>query len=180
MATNGNEKSSHDSDKTDGDNSKQIRRSILDVNTSHRDRLNSVFENPLANVPDEQLMHDVEEFCEKHGMMEHLDDMKKGALISKAPDDVQDASYLDDSEKEVIIREKTHKWDHPLMLYWLCGMLVNSVKKIDTLIYDTFPGMCSLAAATQGMDETANNGALPIYPEVCVPKTNANLVHQCS
>ena len=26
--------------------------------------------------------------------------------------------------------------------------------------------MCSLAAATQGMDETANNGALPIYPEV--------------
>ena len=27
--------------------------------------------------------------------------------------------------------------------------------------------MCSLAAATQGMDETANNGALPIYPDVC-------------
>ena len=32
--------------------------------------------------------------------------------------------------------------------------------------YESDSVMCSLSAATQGMDETATNGALPLYPDV--------------
>ncbi|KAL8638886.1 MAG: hypothetical protein Q9228_004005 [Teloschistes exilis] len=123
---------------------------VLEVNAINRDRLNAVFENPLAGVPDEQLMQDVEKFCNDNDMTAEIDDMKKGALLSKYPHDVNTADYLSEAEREAVIREKTHKWDHPFMLYWLCCM-------------------CSLAAATQGMDETANNGALPFYKPASPP-----------
>ena len=128
-------------------NEEKPKHDVLDVDVSQPDRLNAVFENPLAHVPDDQLMLDVEEFCQKYDMMDSLEDMKKGAKVSKYPHAWQSADWLDESEKEVLRRERTNKWDHPWMLYWLCTM-------------------CSLAAATQGMDETANNGALPIYTEV--------------
>ncbi|KAI4252947.1 MAG: hypothetical protein LQ352_003993 [Teloschistes flavicans] len=127
--------------------SSQEKNSVLDVDATNRDKLNAVFENPLAGVPDEQLMKDVEKFCNENDMTDDIDDMKKGALLSKYPYRVHTADYLSEAEKEAVVREKTHKWDHPFMLYWLCCM-------------------CSLAAATQGMDETANNGALPFYKPI--------------
>lgn len=99
----------------------EIKRDILDVDTSRPDRLNAAFENPLANVPDDQLLRDVEDFCDKYDLMEHLDDMKKGALTAKNYDDVDNVDFLDPWEKEIIVRERTHKWDHPKMLYYLCG-----------------------------------------------------------
>ena len=95
--------------------------SVFDIDTTGRSNLNAVFENPLADVPDGQLMRDVESFCEKYDLMADIEEMKKGAMISKYPGRIQDADYLSDAEKEVIEREKTHKWDHPFMLYWLCG-----------------------------------------------------------
>lgn len=121
--------------------------SVFDIDISDREHLNAHFENPLAGVDDEQLMRDVEAFCEKYDLMDQLENMKKGARISKSPNTVAEAYFLEPAEKDVIIREKTNKWDHPFMLYWLCTM-------------------CSLAAATQGMDETVNNGAVAIYTEV--------------
>ena len=45
-----------------------------------RDRLNALFENPLKNKTYDELMKDVSEFCERFGLMNHLDDFKKGAL----------------------------------------------------------------------------------------------------
>ena len=95
-------------------------RHILDIEPSQRDQVRA-FENPLANVPDDQLMRDVEKFCEKFDLMDSLEDMKKGARVSKKPYDVQSADYLSESDKAVLMREKTHKWDQPWMLYWLCS-----------------------------------------------------------
>ncbi|KAL8703105.1 MAG: hypothetical protein Q9201_003696 [Fulgogasparrea decipioides] len=141
------ERSSSTSEGPPGALSEKRKHSVFDVDPSSRSHLNAVFENPLASVPDDQLMRDVEKFCQDYDLMDDIDDMKKGALLSKYPAGVKTADYLSDADKEAVIREKTHKWDHPFMLYWLCAM-------------------CSLAAATQGMDETANNGALPIYQEL--------------
>lgn len=127
---------------------KQKRKSsILDFDESSGSQLNAKFENPLADVDDAQLMQDVENFCKENDLMDHLEDMKTGARAAKEPHKVAEATWISEVDREAIIREKTHKWDHPFMLYWLCAM-------------------CSLAAATQGMDETANNGAVPIYPQV--------------
>ena len=143
----------------------EVKRDVLDIEPSQRDQVNAAFENPLANVPDDQLMRDVEKFCEQYDLMDSLEDMKKGARVSKKPYDFQSADYLSESDKAVLLREKTHKWDQPWMLYWLCSAywLCSSLLRIEI---DIVVAMCSLAAATQGMDETANNGALPIYSKV--------------
>ncbi|KUL91265.1 hypothetical protein ZTR_01468 [Talaromyces verruculosus] len=120
---------------------------ILDSENIHNrpaDNLNVVFENPLANVPRDQLLKDVEEFCQKFNLMEHVDDFRKGALVSQNPAAAMDLTELTDEEKNILLREHTHKWHQPWQLYWLVIM-------------------CSLAAAVQGMDETVNNGAQAIY-----------------
>lgn len=96
-------------------------RSVFDLEGPGRENVNAVFQNPLADVPDAQLVADVETFCREYDMMEHIDDMKKGALASKYSHSIESAEFLNESEREAIIREKTHKWDHPWTLYWLCG-----------------------------------------------------------
>ncbi|PWY75250.1 hypothetical protein BO94DRAFT_474374 [Aspergillus sclerotioniger CBS 115572] len=106
--------------------------------------LNAVFENPLAGIPREQLLTDVESFCRQYGLEDHLDDFRKGALISQNPKAALDLPDLTDEDKEIIRREQTHKWSQPWQLYFMAAM-------------------CSLAAAVQGMDETVNNGAQAIY-----------------
>ncbi|KAI7977394.1 hypothetical protein EIK77_004810 [Talaromyces pinophilus] len=114
---------------------------ILDPENIHNrpaDNLNVVFENPLANVPRDQLLKDVEEFCQKFNLMEHVDDFRKGALVSQNPAAAMDLTELTDEEKNILLREHTHKWHQPWQLYWLVIM-------------------CSMAAAVQGMDETMQN-----------------------
>ncbi|KAI9737636.1 MAG: hypothetical protein M1818_005640 [Claussenomyces sp. TS43310] len=108
------------------------------------DRLNAVFENPLAGISKEDLLRDVTTFCEKFNLMDHLEDFKKGALISQNPHTTENIAELSDDDRLVLQREVTHKWSQPWQLYWLATM-------------------CSLAAAVQGMDETANNGAQRLY-----------------
>ncbi|KAF2231111.1 hypothetical protein EV356DRAFT_490827 [Viridothelium virens] len=131
------------------------KRDLYDVDTSDRHALNAVFENPLANVPREQLMQDVEQFCEQYGLTDHVEVMKKGALVSQRPYAIQEMDELTPDDKAVLLREHTHKWDQPWQLYWLVSM-------------------ASLAAAVQGMDETVNNGAQAFYLDVfnIVPADN--------
>ncbi|KAN0068909.1 Sugar transporter domain containing protein [Elaphomyces granulatus] len=107
-------------------------------------KLSAVFENPLAGISREQLLRDVETFCNQYGLREYEDTFKKGALVSQNPEMAQELTELSEEEKEVLRRESTHKWSYPWQLYFLAGM-------------------CSLAAAVQGMDETVNNGAQTIY-----------------
>ncbi|KAJ5174750.1 uncharacterized protein N7482_000627 [Penicillium canariense] len=125
---------------------------------SRKDRghLNAIFDNPLAGIPREQLMKDVHEFCRRFNLMADLETFQKGALISQSPETAATMPELNESERESLIREKTHKWSQPWELYFLAIM-------------------CSLAAAVQGMDETVNNGAQAIYLDILGIKNSDNL-----
>ncbi|CAI7584556.1 unnamed protein product [Penicillium pancosmium] len=127
-----------------------------DLEDRGRGHLNAVFENPLAGIPREQLFKQVEEFCQQWGLMSDLETFKKGALVSQAPESATTLSELNDSEREALEREHTHKWSQPWQLYFLAIM-------------------CSLAAAVQGMDETVNNGAQAIYLKRLGIKNSDNL-----
>ncbi|KAL4926381.1 sugar porter family MFS transporter [Aspergillus undulatus] len=120
---------------------------IYDVEGLDRSRLNAVFENPLAGVPRNELFDDVDRFCQNHGLSEHKELFFKGALISQNPAMAETLPELTEDEKEALRRETTHRWSQPWMLFWMASM-------------------CSMAAAVQGMDETANNGAVAIYPKL--------------
>ncbi|KAL2851246.1 hypothetical protein BJX68DRAFT_69698 [Aspergillus pseudodeflectus] len=120
---------------------------VYDVESRDRNKLSAVFENPLAGIPRDQLFKDVDLFCAQYGLDQHRDLFRKGALISQNPAAVETLPELSEQEREAIRRETTHKWSQPWSLYFLAAM-------------------CSLAAAVQGMDETANNGAVEIYPRL--------------
>ncbi|KAF9694492.1 hypothetical protein EKO04_007324 [Ascochyta lentis] len=104
------------------------------------------FENPLAGIPKHKLFEDVEDFCKKYDMMDKLETMKKGALVSQAPHHVHSISELNQEDHAVLEYEAKHKWSQPWTLYFLTVM-------------------CSLGAATQGMDETCNAGAVAYWPD---------------
>ncbi|KAL4877004.1 hypothetical protein BJY04DRAFT_231155 [Aspergillus karnatakaensis] len=120
---------------------------IYDVECQDRNKLSAVFENPLAGVPREELLDDVDRFCDRFGLMEYRTLFRKGALISQNPAVAETLPELTKDEREALRRETTHKWSQPWQLYFMASM-------------------CSLAAAVQGMDETANNGAVVIYPRL--------------
>lgn len=103
-----------------------------------------IFENPLANIPREKLIQDVEQFCAEFGLQEYLQTFIKGALISQNPSAALSLPELSEEDRYHLERETTHKWSQPWQLYFMASM-------------------CSLAAAVQGMDETVNNGAQAIY-----------------
>ena len=108
------------------------------------ENLSAIFENPLKTRTKEQLMEDVDAFCQKFELTEFNEDFRKGALAAQNPDMVAKMPELNAEDKHIIERETTHRWSHPFMLYWLSVM-------------------CSMAAAVQGMDETVNNGAQALY-----------------
>jgi hypothetical protein len=84
-------------------------------------KLSAVFENPLAGISREQLLRDVETFCNQYGLREYEDTFKKGALVSQNPEMAQELTELSEEEKEVLRRESTHKWSYPWQLYFLAG-----------------------------------------------------------
>ena len=112
-----------------------------------RDKLNAMFENPLAGIPKDKLFADVEEFCTKFELQGDVDAFRKGALVAQNPHDIASIDELTDEDRNFLEREHTHKWSQPATLYYLVIM-------------------CSLCAAVQGMDETANNGAQSFFLKV--------------
>lgn len=108
--------------------------------------LSGKFENPLAGIAKHKLFEDVENFCREFDMMDKFEMMKKGALVSQAPYHAHSIAELDDNDRAVLEHEAKHKWSQPWMLFFLTAM-------------------CSLGAATQGMDETCNSGAVAYWPE---------------
>lgn len=92
---------------------------VHDIENRARGSLNAVFENPLAGIPREQLFNDVVEFCQKYGLMDHVETFKKGALISQNPTIATSLPELSDDERNALEREHTHKWSQPWQLYFL-------------------------------------------------------------
>jgi hypothetical protein len=110
------------------DNVNIEKRDPLQLPERPANKLNAVFENPLADIPREQLLADVARFCKQYGLEEYEEVFKKGALVSQNPAGAQDLVELSEEEKTVLRREHTHKWSHPWQLYFLaskcgiCGM----------------------------------------------------------
>ena len=117
---------------------------IFDVDLTDQRKLNAKIENPLAHVPRDKLLEDIEIFCQQHDLTDDFEMFRKAALVAQRPHAYQEMSELTDVEKNALEREHTHRWDQPWMLYWLVSM-------------------SSMAAAVQGMDESVNNGAQAFY-----------------
>ncbi|KAJ9608829.1 hypothetical protein H2200_006600 [Cladophialophora chaetospira] len=138
-----NEKQSYDTERTATalENAQPRKKSFVDVDES---KLSAAFENPLSGIPKEQLLQEVETFCRDNNLSQYVDAFRRGALVAQNPTDTEGIAELTPEDRDVLMREKTHRWSQPLTLYWLVVM-------------------CSLAAAVQGMDETVNNGAQALY-----------------
>ncbi|KZP01249.1 sugar transporter [Calocera viscosa TUFC12733] len=102
-------------------------------------------QNPLHGIPHDELVTVAQEFCVEHGMQDKTDFVVKGALIAQNPGAFESIAELDAADREVIHRERTHKWHQPAALYF-------------TII------LCSVGAAVQGWDQEGSNGANLSFP----------------
>ncbi|RFU33303.1 hypothetical protein B7463_g3020, partial [Scytalidium lignicola] len=91
--------------------------------------------NPLAGIPKDQLLQDVEAFAKDNDMTEILPVLRKGALVAQSPHHIDEMHELDDEDRRILHEEVTHRWKHPRTLYF-------------TIILN------SIAAAIQGWDQT--------------------------
>lgn len=114
------------------------------VDLSHN--ISAKIKNPLAEIPHEQLLRDVDEFSKSNGLAEYSHQLTKGALVAKDPAAFESVEGLEDFEKEAIRNEVLHKWRQPRALYF-------------TII------LCSIGAAVQGWDQTGSNGANLSFPD---------------
>jgi uncharacterized protein (DUF885 family) len=78
--------------------------------------------NPLAGLTTEELFKDVERFAQEKDLEHILPDLKKGALVAQDPKRFEDLSDLTEEDKEVLRREKTHRWHQPFMMYFMTSM----------------------------------------------------------
>ncbi|CAM6095661.1 unnamed protein product [Calypogeia fissa] len=107
-------------------------------------RQSELLENPLASKSEAQLLSDVEEFCENHGLIDKLDLFKRAALLAANPKGFEGRIDISEEEKVILREESTHKWRQPWSLYYIAMI-------------------SSLAAVVQGMDESVVNGAQVFY-----------------
>jgi hypothetical protein len=97
--------------------------------------LNPRIGNPLADIPKDQLLQDVNKFANQHGLEGILPLLQKGALVAQRPRDFEMITELENAEKKILCNEITHRWRHPCSLYF-------------TIVLN------SIAAAIQGWDQT--------------------------
>lgn len=94
-------------------------------------------------------MRDVEAFAEYRGLTEHIDILKKGALVAQNPagaTEIDGEQKLDERELQVLDDEIKHKWRMPMRLFLTIAT-------------------CSIGAAVQGWDQTGSNGANLWFPD---------------
>jgi len=102
--------------------------------------------NPLAGVPRDQLLRDVDDFMAEKGIPESdREYFHKGAIAAQSPGQHAQLDAFDDTDRAALDREIKSKWSHPMMLYWTIFI-------------------CSVGAATQGWDQTGSNGANLSFP----------------
>jgi len=118
-----------------------------------KDNVTGEIRNPLAGIPKEQLLRDVEEFATAHEITDILPVLIKGALVSQSPHHADKIRELDDEDRRILAEETTRRWKHPRVLYF-------------TIVLN------SIAAAIQGWDQTGSNGANLTFGEALgIPDT---------
>ncbi|KAA8903839.1 hypothetical protein FN846DRAFT_953338 [Sphaerosporella brunnea] len=125
------------------------------AHAEHRGNLNHVdlnanvearIQNPLADIPRDELLRQVDAFSDENGLEEIQPLLRKGALVAQNPTHFESIEELTEAEKVHLRFEVTHKWKHPKALYL-------------TII------ICSVGAAVQGWDQTGSNGANLSFPQ---------------
>ncbi|KIW90293.1 uncharacterized protein Z519_08937 [Cladophialophora bantiana CBS 173.52] len=101
--------------------------------------------NPLVGIPREQMLQDVENYANENALTDILPLLKKGALVAQSPHAIEHIPELDESDRQLLREEVTHRWRHPKTLYF-------------TIVLN------SIAAAIQGWDQTGSNGANLTFP----------------
>ncbi|KAK9385303.1 hypothetical protein V1515DRAFT_608691 [Lipomyces mesembrius] len=97
--------------------------------------------NPLVNLTQEEVLANAAEYARTNGLEEYEELFKKGGLIAQNPKSLGiGLPLLTDQDRADLAHESHHRWAQNGTLYSLVGL-------------------CSLAAAVQGMDETVINGA---------------------
>ena len=108
----------------------------MDLQSASEVNLNSNVDarirNPLAGIPHDQLLLDVEEFAREKELLDILPFLSKGAVLAQNPAEYLTLKELDPADREIIGHEYTHRWSHPWPLYM-------------TII------LCSVGAATQSV-----------------------------
>ncbi|KIW44562.1 uncharacterized protein PV06_03022 [Exophiala oligosperma] len=101
--------------------------------------------NPLVGIPREQLLQDVENYAGENDLSDILPLLRKGALLAQSPHQFETIPEIDETERQFLREEVTHRWRHPRILYY-------------TIILN------SIAAAIQGWDQTGSNAANLEFP----------------
>lgn len=117
---------------------------VIDVGKNLEARIR----NPLQGIPRWQLMRDVEAFAEYRGLQEHVQLLKKGALVAQNPAQahaIDGPETLTQDELDALYIEKHHRWRLPMRLFLTIAT-------------------CSIGAAVQGWDQTGSNGATIFFP----------------
>lgn len=108
---------------------------------------NRRIKNPLAGIPKDQLLRDVEIFATEYEITDVLPLLRKGALVAQNPHHIDNIHELDEEDRRVLREETTHRWRHPKILYF-------------TIVLN------SIAAAVQGWDQTGMTSSP--YKQLCL------------
>ncbi|KAL1742659.1 hypothetical protein HDZ31DRAFT_65768 [Schizophyllum fasciatum] len=101
--------------------------------------------NPLRAFSRDQLVERATKFAGQCERPDLADTFVKGAVVAAHPGLFEQEQLLNEEDKQWLRRETTHKWSQPKTLYYMVVC-------------------CSLAAAVQGMDQSAINGANLFWP----------------
>lgn len=119
----------------------------------------ALLRNPLAGMTTEEILADVDTFCEEHNLVDQREHFRKGALLAQVantPGAYEHIDSITEEERVVLRREESNKWSQPFALYFLCTL-------------------CAGSAIVQGMDQTAVNGAQQYYYETFDIQDKPNL-----
>ncbi|GKZ52875.1 hypothetical protein AnigIFM49718_003527 [Aspergillus niger] len=75
--------------------------------------------NPLTGLTRDELFRDVESFAKDKGLEHIMDELKRGSLVAQDPKVFESLDELSESDKELLRREKTHRWSQPFMMYFM-------------------------------------------------------------
>ncbi|TVY44749.1 putative polyol transporter [Lachnellula occidentalis] len=139
---------SHDGDKYKSDEILSLESQPKHVSFNTNLEAKKRIQNPLAGIPRESLLREVDEFANQRDLVDILPILRKGALVARDPsnyEDIDGPEALDSEEVECLRDEVLHKWRQRRPLYF-------------TII------CCSVGAAVQGWDQTGSNGANLSFP----------------
>lgn len=83
--------------------------SETDEDRNERIAARATLQNALHGIPKQQLFAEVDEFCQTHGLEEHQEVFRKGALLAQRPKEWDDISELSGEDKANIRYEHEHK-----------------------------------------------------------------------